>query len=279
MVARQLRKRFTFANVISMIALFVALGGTAFAVTQLPAASVGTVQLKSNAVTSAKVQNRSLTASDFAPGALRPGPTGAPGAQGSQGIEGAPGSVGAIGPQGLPGNDGGIGPQGIDGVSGVAGAAGLQGIQGPAGPQGATGAQGPGPDMSTLYTRTETDGKLAFGLSNYYDRLAADARFEAAGNFGDTGRSYGGGQNSVDGCVLAEIKLLAGASAPGGWAHAVGQLLPINQNQALFSLIGTYYGGDGRTNFALPDLRAVEPVSTGGESIGYFICLQGIFPS
>jgi microcystin-dependent protein len=54
---------------------------------------------------------------------------------------------------------------------------------------------------------------------------------------------------------LAEIRLLSFGFPPKGWALCNGQLLPINQNQALFSLLGTTYGGDGRVNFALPDLR------------------------
>jgi len=51
---------------------------------------------------------------------------------------------------------------------------------------------------------------------------------------------------------------------PKGWALCNGQLLPINQNQALFSLMGTTYGGDGRVNFGLPDLRGRSPISQGG---------------
>jgi microcystin-dependent protein len=53
---------------------------------------------------------------------------------------------------------------------------------------------------------------------------------------------------------------------PKGWAECNGQLLPINQNQALFSLLGTAYGGDGRVNFALPDLRGRVPLHNGGEA-------------
>ncbi|SOE20027.1 Microcystin-dependent protein [Spirosomataceae bacterium TFI 002] len=62
---------------------------------------------------------------------------------------------------------------------------------------------------------------------------------------------------------LAEIVLFAGNFAPRGWALCHGQLLPISQNTALFSLLGTIYGGDGRTTFALPDLRGRAPVSPG----------------
>jgi microcystin-dependent protein len=54
---------------------------------------------------------------------------------------------------------------------------------------------------------------------------------------------------------LAEIKLVSFNFAPKGWAQCDGQILPINQNQALFSLMGTTYGGDGRVSFGLPDLR------------------------
>lgn len=59
---------------------------------------------------------------------------------------------------------------------------------------------------------------------------------------------------------IGEVKLFAGNFAPRGWAFCDGQLLPISSNQALFSILGTTYGGDGRTSFALPDLRGRVPV-------------------
>jgi microcystin-dependent protein len=62
---------------------------------------------------------------------------------------------------------------------------------------------------------------------------------------------------------LAQIVMFAGNFAPRGWALCEGQLLPISQNQALFSLLGTTYGGDGRTTFALPDLRGRSPIQQG----------------
>jgi microcystin-dependent protein len=62
---------------------------------------------------------------------------------------------------------------------------------------------------------------------------------------------------------LSEIRILSFAYAPRGWALCNGQLLPINQNTALFSLLGTTYGGNGVTNFALPDLRGRSPVHAG----------------
>jgi len=62
---------------------------------------------------------------------------------------------------------------------------------------------------------------------------------------------------------LGEIRIFAGTYAPKNWHFCDGTLLPVSQFEALFSLIGNAYGGDGRTTFALPDLRAVVPVGTG----------------
>jgi microcystin-dependent protein len=68
---------------------------------------------------------------------------------------------------------------------------------------------------------------------------------------------------------LSEIRIMSFDYAPKGWATCDGQLLPINQNQALFSLLGTTYGGNGQTNFALPDLRARLPIHVGsGHTLG-----------
>jgi microcystin-dependent protein len=62
---------------------------------------------------------------------------------------------------------------------------------------------------------------------------------------------------------LAEIRLMSFSFAPRGWAQCNGQLLPINQNQAVFSLLGTTYGGNGTTTFGLPDLRGRVPLHFG----------------
>ena len=68
---------------------------------------------------------------------------------------------------------------------------------------------------------------------------------------------------------LSEIRMMSFGFPPKGWALCDGQLLPINQNQALFSLLGTTYGGDGRVNFALPDLRGRVPIHMGsGHTLG-----------
>lgn len=65
---------------------------------------------------------------------------------------------------------------------------------------------------------------------------------------------------------LAQVSIMAFDFAPRGWASCDGQLLPISQNQALFALLGTTYGGNGQTNFALPDLRGRAAVHQGSSS-------------
>jgi microcystin-dependent protein len=68
---------------------------------------------------------------------------------------------------------------------------------------------------------------------------------------------------------LSEIRIMSFGFAPKGWALCNGQLLPINQNQALFSLLGTTFGGDGRVNFGLPNLQGRTPIHVGqGHALG-----------
>jgi microcystin-dependent protein len=71
---------------------------------------------------------------------------------------------------------------------------------------------------------------------------------------------------------MATVLLFAGNFAPKYWAFCQGQTLNINTNQALFALLGTMYGGDGRTTFCLPNLTHENP------NLHYIICTQGIFP-
>jgi hypothetical protein len=166
------------------------------------------------------------------------------GPQGPQGPAGPAGPKGATGAQGLPGKDGAPGTQG------PVGATGPTGPQGPTGATGATGPQGP-----TGATAPQGPPGPAGGAA---PQFGANTNLAAAGN----------GQT----CTLGEILLTAAVVANGTPAN--GQLLPINQNQALFALLGTNFGGDGRTTFALPDLRAAAP-----NGLTYSICDEGIFPS
>ncbi|MDF2724252.1 MAG: hypothetical protein K0Q59_3927, partial [Paenibacillus sp.] len=74
--------------------------------------------------------------------------------------------------------------------------------------------------------------------------------------------------------LLGEIRLFPYATAPEGWMYCAGQTLQITTNTALFSLMGTKFGGNGMSSFALPDLRAQEPIN----GVGYFMAMEGIFP-
>lgn len=73
---------------------------------------------------------------------------------------------------------------------------------------------------------------------------------------------------------VAEIRIFAGNFAPTGWAQCNGQLMPISQNTALFSLLGTMYGGDGKSNFALPNLQGSAPLQQ-GQGPGLSLRVQG----
>ena len=155
------------------------------------------------------------------------------------------GPSGPAGPSGATGATGPAGPTGLTGATGPAGPAGPTGATGPAGPTGltgATGATGPaGP--------AGPSGTAAFG-TNTQEAVAG------------TGAA----------CTLGEVILTAGPVANG--VPANGQLLPIDQYAALFSLLGTTYGGDGITTFALPNLGAAAP-----NGLTYSICVVGVFPT
>ena len=71
------------------------------------------------------------------------------------------------------------------------------------------------------------------------------------------------GPPQVQGTIIGEIKIFTGGYAPYGWAFCHGQLLPVGDYPVLFQLIGTTFGGDGRKNFGLPDLRSAVPVGVG----------------
>lgn len=78
--------------------------------------------------------------------------------------------------------------------------------------------------------------------------------------------------------LIGEIRLFAGSFTPRGWAQCDGRLLSISQNSALFSVLGTSYGGDGMTTFAVPDLRP-QDVSQPRKPVNYIIALEGAFPA
>ena len=78
---------------------------------------------------------------------------------------------------------------------------------------------------------------------------------------------------------LGDVIRFAGNYAPRGWEFCHGQILPITDNQALFSILGTTYGGDGRTNFALPNLKDEGKLPNSNAVVQYIIATQGTYPS
>lgn len=137
---RKKLRRPSYAELVATLALFIALGGASYAAIRIPKNSVGTKQIRKNAVNSFKVKNRSLLAKDFKAGQL---PRGATGAQGIPGLIGPTGAFGATGARGLTVT----GPTGATGEPGADGSPGAEGLQGPTGAEGQPGANGdPGAD-------------------------------------------------------------------------------------------------------------------------------------
>ena len=151
------------------------------------------------------------------------------------------------------------------------------GAQGPAGADGAPGTDGapgaPGADGTTIDDGTST-GQLLYwdgsasnwiakaptttqssSISHIQPSLAVNYIIALTGIFPS--------RNDISNPTIGEITMFAGNFAPRGWALCDGQLLAISSNQALFSILGTTYGGDGRTTFGLPDLRGRVPVHAG----------------
>lgn len=191
------------------------------------------------------------------------GPAGAVGATGPAGPAGPIGPAGVIGATGANGSAGPIGPPGLPGPAGDIGAT------GPAGSTGITGPEGlPGPSGTTITDGNAPGDLLTWNGNNWIAQqraaipLASSYQPGLAVNYIIALRGIFPPRNDVDSYV-AEIILFAGNFAPRNWAFCDGQLIPISQNTALFSLLGTTYGGDGQTTFALPDLRGRVPVHVG----------------
>jgi microcystin-dependent protein len=178
------------------------------------------------------------------------GEPGAQGAQGKLGDQGPPGSQGVQGKLGLQGEQGKTGPPGVglpgsQGEQGVQGKLGLQGEQGKLGPPGPTGGVGD----NVVFTSPTDDNMQPYGVVHYIIALVG----------------FFPSRNSAD-PFIGEIIMFAGTFAPRGWAFCNGQLLSISSNSALFAILGTTYGGDGRVTFGLPDLRGRAPLHDGGSA-------------
>ena len=178
--------------------------------------------------------------------------------------------------QGIPGEPGEPGAPGPDGAQGAPGPPGPQGVTGPEGPSGPPyNGQAPvmvdnnaltiGLNAATAigdlltwdgnnWIAKQPDPEQPQTLDNMQPFLSLNYIIALVGTFPS--------RNASD-PFIAEIIMFGGNFAPRGWAFCNGQLLAISQNQALFSILGTTYGGNGRTDFALPDLRGRVPVHAG----------------
>ncbi len=170
------------------------------------------------------------------------------------GPEGPVGPVGPAGPQGTAGTDGATGPAGPQGTAGANGAT------GPAGPQGPVG--------TSIVDGTVAGDLLTWDGNNWIAQQPAAASGSSmqpylALNYIIALQGIFPSRNGIADPALAEIILFGGNFAPRSWAFCDGQLLAVSQNSALFSLLGTTYGGDGRTTFALPDLRGRVAIHSG----------------
>lgn len=188
----------------------------------------------------------------------------------------------------------------IAGSAGPAGQAGPTGAQGGQGPQGPTGTV----DTGNFYTKNESDSRYlpvggnaadsselgGVAASGYLTTSGTAANsselggspasaFEAAGTFGNSSLSFGQGNDTGATCTVGEVVLDAGAVYANNWLPADGRLIPISGNTALFSLVGITYGGNGTTNFGLPNLSYLDPHSQGSSAAPqYVICVSGTFP-
>ena len=163
-------------------------------------------------------------------------------------------TIGGVGPQGDQGVQGKLGDQGVQGKlgdQGVQGKIGDQGVQGKLGDQGVQGKLGPpgpvgGTGDNVVFNPVAPANMQPYNVVNYI--IAVDGLFPSR----SSSQPY-----------LGEIFMFAGNFAPRGFALCDGQLLSISSNTALFSILGTTYGGDGRTSFGLPDLRGRAPLHAG----------------
>ncbi|KAL8291291.1 hypothetical protein RQP46_002269 [Phenoliferia psychrophenolica] len=170
---------------------------------------------------------------------------------------------------------------GKTGPKGPAGPTGPAGKTGPAGPKGATGPPGPPGTSSTSCAATVPKMKRQDSSASTVDAEGIP-RFDSGLVDQDALFNLESARHAKRSTItkrgldpfLGEVTVVAFTFCPTGYAATNGQLLPISQNQALFSLLGTNYGGDGRTTFALPTLTSFRPGCT-----ITCIALQGIFPS
>lgn len=168
-----------------------------------------------------------------------------------------------------------VGPQGTPGATGAAG---------PAGPAGANGSNGIGATVAPLSVgdpncanggASITDGNdnTAYACNGATGPQGPQGPAGTSSLFGTTSVSYSEGNETGAACTVGTIVLNVSVNYANNYLPADGRTIPISGNTALFSLIGITYGGNGTSNFGLPNLEAAAPNGT-----QYLICVSGVFP-
>ena len=292
------------STVAAYLALFVALGGSAYAVTSS----------KPTGVLRACVSNQTGAMRLLREGSCKPsermvrwniaGPTGPVGAAGAQGSQGPQGVQGLAGPTGtvetsnfytkaesdsryLPIEGAAADSSELGGVP-ASGYLTADGTAANSSELGGVAASGYLTSTGTAANSSDLGGVPASGYltstataANSSDLGGSPASaFEPSGNFGNSSLTFGQGNETGATCTVGEVVLDAGVVYANNWLPADGRLIPISGNTALFSLVGITYGGNGTTDFGLPNLSYLDPHSQGNGSAApqYIICVSGTFP-
>lgn len=268
------------STVAAYLALFVALGGSAYAVTSSTPTGVlracvsnqtGAMRLLHQG--SCKPSERMVRWNIAGPA----GPEGAAGAQGSQGVQGPTGPTGTVETSSfytkaesdsryLPIGGTAADSSDLGGVP-ASGYLTTDGTAANSSELGGVAASGYLTSTGTAANSSELGGSSA-------------SAFEPSGNFGNSSLTFGQGNDTGATCTVGEVVLDAGVVYANNWLPADGRVIPISGNTALFSLVGITYGGNGTTNFGLPNLSYLDPHSQGNGSAApqYIICVSGTFP-
>jgi Collagen triple helix repeat (20 copies) len=252
-----IRRHVTYANVMASVALFAALGGVSYAAATLPTNSVGSRQIKSGAVTSAKVKDGTLQGTDFGAGQLPSGAQGPrgekgdPGATGAQGPKGDAGATGAQGPKGEAGANSPQGPKGDAGPQGPKGDAGATGSQGPKGDAGATGSQGPKGDAGATGSQGPKGEAGATGSQGPKGEAGATG---AQGPEGDAGPTGSQGPKGDAGATGAQ-----GPQGPGGGIQGFVRVASVVQTIAAGERLARFTQCPKGTQVLSGGLEVAEP--------------------
>ncbi|HXB65061.1 MAG TPA: phage tail protein [Solirubrobacteraceae bacterium] len=267
------------STVAAYLALFAALGGSAYAVTSSKPTGVLEACVSDQTGAMRLLRQGSCKPSEhmvrwnIAGPAGPAGPAGAAGAQGSQGPQGPTGTVDTSNFYTKAESDSRYLPTG--------------GTAADSSELGGVAASGYLTTDGTAANSSELGGVAASGYLTT-DGTAANSSelggspasaFEPAGSFGNSSLTFGQGNETGATCTVGEVVLDAGVVYADNWLPADGRVIPISGNTALFSLVGITYGGNGTTNFGLPNLSYLDPHSQGSSAAPqYMICVSGTFP-